>query len=286
MKKIALTSLLAALAVSGAHAANTIDGNPLYMPKAGHFYSVTALESHSENETPWTLGENFGFGVSDKLAVEVATSVTENDVFDNVAWNNIALKATFRALDMGALKADIYGGVDAGANPAAWIIPGGGLYLHSKAADVNEWFNEDLTGYTWTAGVRGGYTTAQFTVAGHVAYNYMNSEMFNWGDKGLRTLSLGLDGQFVINNSLNLVAGVEYTGIINDHMAYDDMESPAKTKNEGTWTGMFGVNYNIDATKFVGAYINGSMNHHGGTAADEWEWDEGFGFGVKFGIDF
>ena len=286
MKKIALTSLLAALAVSGAHAANTIDGNPLYMPKAGHFYSVTSLESHTKNETPWTLAEDFGYGISDKLAVEVSTSLTENDVFDNVAWNNVALKATFRALDMGAWKADVYGGVNVSGNPDAWLIPGGGLYVHSKAADVNEWFNEDLTGYAWTAGVRGGYTTAQFTVAGHVAYNYMNSEMFNWGDKGLRTLSLGLDGQFVINNSLNLVAGVEYTGIINDHMAYDDLESPLKTKNEGTWTGMFGVNYNIDATKFVGAYINGSMHHHGGTNADEWEWNDGFGFGVKFGIDF
>ena len=39
MKKIALTSLLSVFAVSGAYAANTIDGNPLYMPKAGHFYS-------------------------------------------------------------------------------------------------------------------------------------------------------------------------------------------------------------------------------------------------------
>ena len=286
MKKIALTSLLAALAVSGAHAANTIDGNPLYMPKAGHFYSVTALESHTENETPWTLAEDFGYGISDKLAVEVSTSLTENDVFDNVAWNNVALKATFRALDMGAWKADIYGGVDAGGNPALWGAPANGLYVHSKAWDYNEWFDKENTGYTWTAGVRGGYTTSQFTVAGHVAYNYMNSEMFNWGDKGLRTLSLGLDGQFVINNSLNLVAGVEYTGIINDHMAYDDLESPLKTENEGTWTGMFGVNYNIDATKFVGAYINGSMHHHGGTNADEWEWNDGFGFGVKFGIDF
>lgn len=286
MKKIALTSLLTVFAVSGAHAANVIDGNPLYMPKAGHFYSVTAVESHTENHTPWTLGEDFGYGVSDKLALEVSTSATENDVFDNVAWNNVALKATFRALDKGALKADIYGGVDASANPAAWVIPGGGLYVHSKAGDVNEWFDKDLTGYKWTAGVRGGYTTAQFTVAGHVAYNYMNSEMFNWGDKGMHTLSLGLDGQFVINNSLNLVAGVEYTGVTNDHEAYDDVESPVKTKNAGVWTGEFGVNYNLDATKFVGAYIKGSLNHQGGTKQDEWEWDDGFGFGVKFGIDF
>ena len=41
MKKLALTSLLAMFAVSGANAANVIDGNPLYMPEQNHFYSVT-----------------------------------------------------------------------------------------------------------------------------------------------------------------------------------------------------------------------------------------------------
>ena len=48
MKKLALTSLLAFFAVSGAHAANIIDGNPLYRPGEGRFYSNFAVESHSE----------------------------------------------------------------------------------------------------------------------------------------------------------------------------------------------------------------------------------------------
>ena len=50
MKKIALTSLLAVVAASAAHASiNVIDGNPLYMPMKGHFYSETSLSSDTNN---------------------------------------------------------------------------------------------------------------------------------------------------------------------------------------------------------------------------------------------
>jgi len=271
MKKIALTSLLAALAVSGAYAANTIDGNPLYMPKKGHAYSVTALESHTKNETPWTLGEDFGYGISDKLAVEVSTSATENDVFDHIAWDDFSLALAYRALDKGAWKLDVVGAYGVGP---VW-------------GDHRPFLDEDDTEYIWTVGVRGGYTTAQWTVAGHAYLSYWNTESFNWnedkGEQGMHMISLGLDGQYVINNNWNLVAGVEYTGILDDE--YRGIPG-ADVKNAGTWAGEFGVNYNIDATKFVGAYVNGSMNHRGGNNADEWDWDEGFGFGVKFGIDF
>ena len=132
-----------------------------------------------------------------------------------------------------------------------------------------------MISYKWTAGVRGGYTTSVFTVAGHVAFDYMNTESFNWGDDGVHALRLGVDGQYVIDNNWNLVAGLEYRGVMDDGV-----------KNEGTWKGTFGVNYNIDSTKFVGAYVNGALNHHEGDARDEWGWNDGFGFGAKFGIDF
>ena len=295
MKKIALTSLLSVFAVSGAYAANTIDGNPLYMPKAGHFYSETALSSHSEATKDWALGEEFGYGITDKLAISVKTGLAEgaedftggdDEMFDTYGWTHLGVNATFRAFQDGNIVADVYGGVEAASNPAVWPVYGGGLFYHSDAMDDSWWFDKDRTGYTWTAGVRGGYVSSLFTVAGHFEYSYMNSEMFNWGDKGLHMMTLGLDGQFVIDSNWNLVGGVEYTGITNDHLAYDDLEDPADNENAGVWTGYFGVNYNIDATKYVGAYVNGSMNHHGGDAADEWEIEDGFGFGVKFGIDF
>jgi len=255
MKKIALTSLLATLAVSGAYAANTIDGNPLYMPKKGHFYSVTSLESHSENETLWTLGEEFGYGISDKLAVQISTDASEAHEFDNMAWNEMSLAVAFRALDKGAWKLDLIGAY--GVDPV-W-------------GDHRPFLEEDDTGYAWTAGVRGGYTTARWTVAGHAYFTYGNSESFNWGDEGMHVWNLGLDAQFVIDNNWNLVAGANYQG-----------QTDSWAKNAGVWTGEFGVNYNIDTTKFVGAYVNGTMRH----ATGDWETDDGFGFGAKFGIDF
>lgn len=269
MKKIFLTSLLAVFAASGAQAANIIDGNPIYMPRAGHFYSVTDLSSHSENNEVWTLGEEFGYGVSDKLAINLKTSFVERDGFDDYAWNDLALKATFRAFADGNIVADVYGGYSAGPNaPLA-----GGLVAHSKALDDTFWFDKDLIGYTWTAGARLGYTSGAFTVAGHMEYAYSNTESFNWNDEGWmnHALKLGLDGQFVIDPSWNLVAGAEYTGYMDD-----------EADDSGVWTGYFGVNYNIDATKFVGAYVNGRMAH----ATGDWEMDDGFGFGMKFGIDF
>ena len=265
MKKLALSSLIAVFAVSGAHAANVIDGNPLYMPKANHFYSVTSLESHSENTDAWALGEEFGYGVTDKLAITLNTNVAEDESFDVNSWNAMSFGAAFRALDMGAWKVDALG--------AYTVDP--------MWADHSEFLDKGLTRYTWTAGVRGGYATSLFTVAGHVAFDYLNTESFNWGDDGVHALRLGVDGQYVLCDKLNLVAGVEYRGVLDDVYV-----GPVKVKNNGTWNGMFGVNYNIDATKFVGAYVKGSLNHHEGNAADEWGWNDGFGYGVKFGIDF
>ena len=93
----------------------------------------------------------------------------------------------------------------------------------------------------------------------------------SWGDDGIHKLRVGIDGQYVLCPAWNLVAGVEYTGFLDD--AFD---------NAGRWNGQFGVNYNIDATKFVGAYISGEMAHYTG----DWEFEDGFGFGFKFGVDF
>ena len=286
MKKLALTSLLAVFAISGAHAANVIDGNPLYMPKAGHFYSETALSSHSETTKDWALVEEFGYGISDKLAINVSGALAEeaedvpggdDEMFDAYGLSDLSVKAIYRAFEKDGFVADVYGSVTAGPDYRF----GGGLVFHSDLRDDTFWFDEDATGYTWWAGVRGGYTSGAFTIAGHVEYGYVNSELLNWGAKGLHALGFGLDGQFVIDPQWNLVAGAEYTGVTNDNWAYDDLEG-AEVKDAGIWTGYFGVNYNIDATKYVGAYINGSMAH----ATGDWEIDDGFGFGVKFGIDF
>lgn len=271
MKKFALTSLMAVFAVSGAHAANVIDGNPLYMPGQNHFYSVTDLSSHTgevnkvKQIKDWTLAEEFGYGILDNLAVNVRTAFNEEQSFDRYGMGDLGLKVTFRALDLGAWKADLYG---------EYAMDGNSIFDHIKD-DKTYWFDKDHNGYTWMAGIRGGYTTSVFTVAGRVEFAYENDESFNWNEEGAHSWTVALDGQYVINNDWNLVSTIAYKG-------YSD----SSAKNDGHWFGEMGVNYNIDETKFVGAYINGSLNHHDGDAGDDWGWDEGFGFGAKFGIDF
>lgn len=260
MKKLMLTSLMAVFAVSGAHAANVINNNPLYRPDAGQFYSVTTLASHSEHTEAWGLGEEFGYGITDKLAAVVKTSAAEADWFDAMSWNELSVGLNLRALDMGNWKGDVYG--------AYTVAPVWG--------DHQPFLDEDYTAYAWTAGVRGGYATRAWTVAGHVEFNYGNTESFNWGDDGVHTLSVGVDGQYALCSAWNLTAGVEYTGVLDDEIAGVDV------KDAGRWTGEFGVNYNFDDNKYVGAFVSGELAH----ATGDWEFEDGFGFGVKFGAQF
>ena len=261
MKKLALTSLLAVFAVSGAHAANVIDGNPLYLPGAGHFYSVSTLGSHTGSEESKTIvaAEEFGYGITNKLAINVSTDLYEYDAFDAYGWNTLTLGAAYRVLDMGAWKADLVG---------AYAVDNVWPY-HAPFLD------EGLTGYGWTAGVRGGYVASNWTLAGHAYFTYANTESFNWSDEGMHIWTLGVDGQYVLDSHWSALAGLEYTGLTDSW-----------AKNAGELEATVGVNYNLDATKFVGVYVSAEANHQGGDAADEWKAENGFGFGAKFGIDF
>lgn len=255
MKKMALTSLLAFMAVGGAHAANVIDSNPLYRPGENRFYSITALESHTEAMENWMLVEEFGYGITDKLAVFMKTGLSEVDGFDYMSWNDFSVGLNYRLLDMGAWKGDVYG-----------------VYKFSPVwGDHQPFLDEDLTHYTWTLGVRGGYVGEGWTVAGHVDFDYTNSESFNWGDDGLHKLSAGLDAQLLLDLHWNLIAGVEYTGVMND-----------SAHNAGVWNAKLGANYNLDETKYIGVYIMGEMEHSTG----DWEVVDGMGVGVQFGIAF
>ena len=274
MKKLALTSLLAVFAVSGAHAANVIDGNPLYMPKAGHVASETAIDTHSTNGRTWRLAQDFTFGVADDFAIDVATSLSEKGGFDVYNWDGVALGATYRALDLNGWKGDIVAGYTAT-----------GLYHNRPFADDSKWFDRDATFYAWTAGVRGGYVANSWTIAGHALYKYLNTESFNWSNHGMHSWALGLDAQYVFTSHFNLVAGVEYTGISNDKYALGGIEY-GDVKNAGEWTGTLAANFNIDPTKYIGLYVNGTLNHQGGDNHDKWVGKQGFGFGAKFGIDF
>ncbi len=257
MKKLALTSLFAVFAVSGAHAANIIDGNPLYRPDQGRFYSVTTVGSNTENTKTVALNEEFAYGITKNLAVVLATNVSQTDWFDTADWGMTSFGLNYRAIDMGNWKGDLFG--------AYSVTPVWG--------DHASFLDEDNTDYVWTLGARAGYVSDNgWTVAGHIAFDYANTESFNWDDEGLHQLRLGLDGQVLLSSEWNLVAGVEYTTNTDN---WDD--------KPGVWTGKVGVNYNIDETKFVGAYVGKEMSHE---AEGKWKVQDGFAFGAKFGIDF
>lgn len=268
MKKVVLTSMMAVLAVSGAHAANVINNNPMYRPEAGQFYSVTNVESANDESTVVWLGEELGYGITDRLAVSVATSAAEDDWFNASVWDEVKLGLNFRAVDMGNWKGDVF------ASYAVSPIAG-----HNSGENGNNiaFLDKEYTEYDWKIGARAGYVTDMWTVAGHVAFDYANSESFNWKDKGMHKLAAGIDGQLVLNNYWNLTAGAEYNTILDKKLGGE------KVKHPGYWVAKFGANFNFDSDKFIGAYVTKTMDH---VASGEWEVENGYGFGAVFGIQF
>lgn len=254
MKKLILTSLLAVFAATGANAA--INDNPLYRPDQGRFYSVTSLESSSWTTNAYTLGEAFGYGVTDRLAIGLETSASTSDWFAENSWDTFGIGLNYRVLDGINWKADVFGSYGFGG-----VWPYGETFL-----------GEENTAYVWTVGAKVGYETSSWAFAGHVAFDYLNSESFNWGDDGVHSLRVGADAFFAMNMQWSLVLGAEY----NADLDYWE-------NNNGFWTGKLGVNYNIDDAKFVGAYVGKEMQH---TAKGAWEIEDGFAYGVKFGVEF
>lgn len=258
MKKLVLTSLLAVFAATGANAA--INDNPLYRPDQGRFYSVTALESSSKSTNTYTLGEAFGYGITDRLAVGLETTASTANWFDQNSWDTFGVGLNYRVFDGANWKADVFGSYG-----FSGVWPYGKTFL-----------GEENTLYAWTVGASIGYETAEWTVAGHIAYDYLNSESFNWGDDGIHSLRVGADALFAMNMQWSLVLGAEYQ--------IDDMADMWDGDNRGTWLGKIGVNYNIDDAKFIGAYVGKEMVHE--STAGSWDIEDGFTYGVKFGIEF
>lgn len=268
MKKLALTSLLAMVAATGAHAANVIDGNPLYRPVKGNFYSVTSVDTHNQNTTKTGLNEELGYSFTDRLLARVSASGSQSDWFETSAWDDLSVGLDYRFLDADQWKADVYGSYTVND-----------IRGHNQVA-----FDKDNTWYAWTVGARFGFIDpCGWTLAAHAEFNYGNTESFNWDHSvpvSMKTLNMqhslnvGVDGQVVLNREWALVGGVDYTAYLKN-VLWD--------ANLGHWTAKVGANYNMTETMYVGGFVGKEIAH---TAAGEWKVQDGFTFGAQFGIDF
>ena len=284
MKKIALTSLLAVVAASAAHASvNVIDGNPLYMPMKGHFYSETSLSSDTNNVDEWALGEKFGYGITDRVAISVNTSMSEAYWFKGIkdvdldapeydgngnSWNELGADLTWRVVNDKAWKLDLMGGFE----------------MDPVWGDHVPFLDKDATTYEWTAGVRGGYVNNDWTLSAHANFIYANTEAFNWGDDD----ATYLDGEFWMNHILNLGVAGHWT--MSDTWSayasadyYKILDRYNELTNKGHWDLTLGLNMNIDTTKYVGAYLTKTVTRK---QYGQMFINDGYGFGLKFGIDF
>lgn len=249
MKKIILTSLAAVFAVSAANAANVFDDNPMYRPSEGRFYSETALSTDTDLDT-YTLGEGFGFGITDKLSVFMNTSLSYDDPSEIFAWDFFQLGASYRYFDQDNIKADVYGK---------------GMQIYNTGDNFD---TLETLAYNWTVGTKVGYVAEDWTVAAKAEMNYSSDDVDYLDAEGW-WMTAGLMGQYVIDSNWNLVAGLDYTfNVSGDDYVTED----------GLLIAKIGGNYNFDETKFVGVYV---------TKEAMTNFDENpLGFGAKFGIDF
>lgn len=293
MKKIALTSLLAVVAASAAHASiNVIDGNPLYMPTKGHFYSETSLSSHTKNVDEWTLGETFGYGITDRVAVSINTSMSEAYWFKGIkaregtaatnqseyegngnSWNELGADITWRVINDKAWKLDVIGGFE----------------MDPVWGDHVPFMDKDTTMYAWAAGVRGGYVNNDWTLSAHANFIYANTEAFNWGDDEPfwrnHILNLGVAGHWTMSDTWSAYASADYYKVLDRYNDAFVENGRIIEGNKGYWDLTLGLNMNIDTTKYVGVYLNKEISREpdGGMDVDD---ANGYGFGAKFGIDF
>jgi len=226
---------------------NVINGNPLYRPAANRFYSVTAISTDTKFNT-WGLGEEFGYGITDSLSVFL-TGLGSTYKFDDYSWDNYGGGLSFRYLNDTNWKGDVYGKVQ-------------------QNGVINSTDNKFFAGsYLWTAGTKFGYTTCDWTVNGLFEYDY--THVVGSGnvtlDDSPKSYNVGVEGQYAFNAAWNLVASVIYT--MPDLSDYN------------YFSGKLGVNYNIDATKYLGLYAFQNLDNSG-------KFNDDTGLAIQFGIDF
>ncbi len=249
MKKILFVPVATVLVATSASAANVINGNPFYSPAQGRFYNIlTPIELNTKFEQ-FYMRDEFGYGITDGLTVSLSTSgsydSSDDPEFGKWAWNNLQLGIDWSVLTQGEKRADIY-------------------------ASVTQVYNTkdslETVAYNWTLGARVGRTTDFWTVAGVVELDYLKDDLPHF-NRDAWAMTVGIQGQYLIDSSWNLVAELMFDFDLFDEY-YD---------GEHLRLG-FGINYNIDAFKYIGFYTEKDVVHSFERAP--------MAFKVQFGVDF
>ncbi|MDW2958230.1 MAG: hypothetical protein R8M37_00235 [Alphaproteobacteria bacterium] len=249
MKRIFIIPGALIFVATGANAANVINGNPLYSPAQGRFYNVfTPLEANSEFDR-FVMADEFGYGITDNFTVMLQTAgsydSSDNPEFGKWSWNHLQVGLDWSVVNDGEYQADIYG----------------------RAMQVYDTRQHlETIAYNWTVGTQFGRVTDDWTVAGVVEVDYLNDDV-DYKNADAWAMTVGIQGQYIVNDNWNWVGELMFDFDLFDEY-YDGEQLRLK----------IGANYNLDATKYIGWYVQKDLVHGFERSPAE--------MGVVFGVDF
>ncbi len=249
MKKILVVSGVLFGGLTGANAANVINGNPLYSPTKGRFYNLfTPIQVNSEFDR-FVMADEFGYGITDTLVAMVQTAASydssDNPEFGKWSWNHLKVGLDWTVADDGEYQTEIYG----------------------RAMQVYDTRQHlETIAYNWTIGAQMGRMTDNWAMAGVVQVDYLNDDV-DHKNADAWAMTVGIQGQYIVDNHWNLTADLMFDFDLFDEY-YDGEQLRLK----------FGINYNLDATKYIGFFVAKDLVHNFERAPAE--------MGVTFGIDF
>ncbi len=252
MKKIILTSLLAAFVITSAKAVdiNKLNGNVLYRPMAQTFYMTGDNWTNTDFELFKMQGE-VGYGITDDMSVYMVTT-SSYDSSDNPRygtkfnWDAAAVGMSLRYMNEMHMVGDFY--AEGGQN----LDSSDGLHTQS---------------WNWTAGTNFGYTGFKDMVLSmNAEANYItdargSADYDAWG------MTLGMEAFYEVMDNFALMGGLEY-----------DFNLSKKYYVNNPMTAKMGVSYDMQDIAYVEVYGFKDVKQGFNTSP--------MGMGMKFGLEF
>ena len=249
MKKTIIISGALLCVATGANAANVINGNPFYSPKQGRFYNIwTPIQVNSKFDK-FVMADEFGYGLTDNFTVMLQTTgsydSSDNPEFGKWSWNHLQVGADWTLINDNGRQADVYGRV-------------------MQVYDTRQ--HLETIAYNWTLGAQVGRVMERWTVAGIVEVDYLNDDV-DYKNADAWAMTVGIQGQYIVSDKWNWVGELMF-----DFDLFDKYYNGERLRLK------LGANYNLDATKYIGFYVQKDLVHSFEHSPAE--------MGINFGIDF